>query len=324
MQEMKAVYIDKFGGPDELKLAKLPVPALGEDQVMVRVSHAGVNPVDWKIREGYLEPLFPHAFPLIPGWDMAGTIETVGANIDQFKPGDKVYCYSHLDTVQYGTYAEFAPADVTAVAHMPKNLSFAEAASIPLSMLTAWQALVEFAEIQAGETILVCAGAGGVGGFAIQIANHIGAKVLTTASVGNHNYVEILGAAVAIDYNTEEISEVVKFHMPEGVDVVFDCTGRTDVEENFAYVRKNGGRVISICGLPKVIPILESKGKEYDAKAGLVFVTPDGQSLSEITKLIEHGHLKPLPIEEYPLAEAKTVQIDSENGHVRGKLVLQI
>ncbi len=324
MQEMKAVYINNFGGPDELKLANLPVPALAEDQVMVRVSYAGVNPVDWKIREGYLEPLFPHTFPLIPGWDMAGTVEAVGRNVEQFKPGDQVYCYSRLDTVQYGSYAEFTPADVAALAHMPTNLSFAEAASIPLAMLTAWQALVEFAEIQTDETVLVCAGAGGVGGFAIQIARHFGAKVLTTASAINHSYVESLGATVTIDYNTEDISEVVKSHLPDGVDIVLDCTGRADVEDNFAYVRKGGGRVISICGLPEVIPLLESKAKDVDVKAGLVFVTPDGQSLNEITKLIEQGHLKPLPIKEYSLAEAKAAQIESENGHVRGKLVLRI
>ncbi|MCZ6803304.1 MAG: NADP-dependent oxidoreductase [Proteobacteria bacterium] len=324
MQEMRAVYIDKFGGPNVLKLGKLPVPALAEDQVLVRVSHAGVNPVDWKIREGNLESLFPHAFPLIPGWDMAGTIETVGANVEQFKPGDKVYAYSRLDTVQHGTYAEFAPADVTAVAHMPTNLSFAEAASIPLAMLTAWQALVEFADIQAGETVLVCAGAGGVGGFAIQIAHYFGTKVSSTASTGNHNYVKSLGAAVAIDYNTEEISEVLRSHVADGVDIVFDCTGRSDIEENFACVRKGGGRVISICGLLDVIPLLESKGEEVDVKAGLVFVTPDGQSLCEITQLIEQGHLKPLPIEEYPLAEAMAAQLESEKGHVCGKLVLRI
>ncbi len=324
MQDMRAVYINKFGGPDELILANLPVPALAEGQVMVRVSHAGVNPVDWKIREGYLEPLFPHAFPLISGWDMAGVIEAVDNSVTEFKPGDKVYSHIQPKPIQCGTYAEFVPADVSSVAHLPTNLSFAEAASIPLAVLTAWQALIEFAEIQSGETVLVCAGAGGVGGFAIQIARHIGAVVLTTASTGNHSYAESLGAAITIDYNTETTSAVIKSHYPEGVDIVFDCTGRSDVEENFAYVRKGGGRVISICGLPEVISILESKGKEFDVKTGLIFVTPDGQSLSEITKLFEQGHLKPLPIKEYSLAEAKIAQIESEKGHVRGKLVLRI
>ena len=322
---MKAVSIDKFGGVDELKFTDVPIPDIGIGQVLVRVSYAGVNPVDWKIREGYLEKLFPHAFPLIPGWDMSGVIEAMDKSVTEFKPGDKVYSHIQPQPIQYGTYAEFTPADASAVSHMPSNLDFAEAASIPLAMLTAWQALVEIAELKKGENILVCAGAGGVGGFAIQIAKYIGANVLTTASASNHDYVQTLGADIAIDYNAEDINaEIYKF-VNNGVDVVFDCTGVTDVEENISYVRKGGGgRYITICGQPDVMPALESLGSEFQINAELVFVKPNGQTLQGITKLIEEGHLKPLPVEEYSLKEAKTAQIKSAEGHVRGKLVVRV
>jgi len=322
---MKAVSIDKFGGVDELKFTDVPIPDIGIGQVLVRVSYAGVNPVDWKIREGYLEKLFPHAFPLIPGWDMSGVIEAMDKSVTEFKPGDKVYSHIQPQPIQYGTYAEFTPADASAVSHMPSNLDFAEAASIPLAMLTAWQALVEIAELKKGENILVCAGAGGVGGFAIQIAKYIGANVLTTASASNHDYVQTLGADIAIDYNAEDINaEIYKF-VNNGVDVVFDCTGVTDVDENISYVRKGGGgRYITICGQPDVMPALESLGSEFQINAELVFVKPNGQTLQGITKLIEEGHLKPLPVEEYSLKEAKTAQIKSAEGHVRGKLVVRV
>lgn len=322
---MKAVSIDKFGGVDELKFTDVPIPDIGIGQVLVRVSYAGVNPVDWKIREGYLEKLFPHAFPLIPGWDMSGVIEAVDKSVTEFKPGDKVYSHIQPRPIQYGTYAEFTPADASAVSHMPSNLDFAEAASIPLAMLTAWQALVEIAELKKGENILVCAGAGGVGGFAIQIAKYIGANVLTTASASNHDYVQTLGADIAIDYNAEDINaEIYKF-VNNGVDVVFDCTGVSDVEENISYVRKGGGgRYITICGQPDVVPALESLGSEFQINAELVFVKPNGQTLQGITKLIEEGHLKPLPLEEYSLKGAEKAQIKSAEGHVRGKLVIRV
>ena len=322
---MEAVCINKFGGADELKFTHISIPDLGPGQVLVRVNYAGVNPVDWKIREGYLEKLFPHAFPLIPGWDMSGVIEAVDNSVTEFKPGDKVYSHIQPKPIQYGTYAEFAPADVSALSPIPSNLDFAEAASIPLAMLTAWQALVEIAELKKGENILVCAGSGGVGGFAIQIAKYIGANVLTTASASNHDYVQALGANIAIDYNTEDISAVVHRHANDGVDVVFDCTGVTDVEENISYVRKGGGgRYLTICGQPDVVPIMESLGSKFQINTELVFVTPNGKTLQGLTKLIEESHLKPLPIEEYSLKEAKTAQIKSAEGHVRGKLVLRI
>ncbi len=322
---MKAVSIDKFGGVDELKFTDVPIPDIGIGQVLVRVSYAGVNPVDWKIREGYLEKLFPHAFPLIPGWDMSGVIEAVDKSVTEFKPGDKVYSHIQPQPIQYGTYAEFTPADASVVSRMPSNIDFAEAASIPLAMLTAWQALVEVAELKKGENILVCAGAGGVGGFAIQIAKYIGANVLTTASANNHDYVQTLGADIAIDYNTKDINAEICKSVNNGVDVVFDCTGVIVVDENISYVRKGGGgRYITICGQPDVVPTLESLGSEFQINAELVFVTPNGETLQEITKLIEEGHLKPLPIEEYSLKEAGKAQIKSAEGHVRGKLVIRV
>ena len=225
---MKAIVIDEFGGPEVLNFRDHPVPEISNDQVLVKVSAAGVNPVDWKIREGYVAQLFPHQLPLVPGWDMAGIVESVGKNVTGFKPGDEVYGYNRLPTVQHGTYAEFAPADAGMLAVKPVNLEFAEASTIPLAALTAWQSLVDFGTLKMGESLFVTAGSGGVGGFAIQIALHLGARVCAAASAHNHDYLRSLGADHVIDYCHDDIEASVKSFSEDGVDLVFDCTGRED------------------------------------------------------------------------------------------------
>ncbi|NKB37479.1 MAG: zinc-binding dehydrogenase [Gammaproteobacteria bacterium] len=321
---MKAIVIDEFGGPDVLNYREHPVPEFGDDQVLIRVKAAGVNPADWKIREGYVAQLFPHQLPLVLGWDMAGVIDSVGKNISSFKPGDEVYCFPRLPTVQHGTYAEFAPADSDMLATKPENLSFEQSATLPLVTLTAWQALVDFGELQAGQSLFVSAGAGGVGGMAIQIAKHLGARVCTTASAGNHDYLRELGADHIIDYNNENIDESVKAFQKDGVDLVFDCTGSEDVVINFNYVRKPGGRVATINGLVHTIPELEKNAELHNVTAKLVVVEPRGAQLGKLTKLFEREALRPLPVESYPLEDAGLALQKSEEGHVRGKLALII
>ncbi len=321
---MKAIAIDEYGGPDVLKFREMPVPAFGKQQVLIRVKAAGVNPADWKIREGYVAQLFPHKLPLIPGWDMAGIVDAVGENVSSFKPGDEVYAYSRLETVQFGTYAEFAPADADMLAAKPTNLNFTEAATIPLAALTAWQALIDFGKLKTGESVFVTAGAGGVGGFAIQLARHLGARVCAAASTHNHNYLLSLGADHVIDYRQDDIRASVHEFAAEGVDLVFDCTGREDVAINFEYVRSQYGRVATINGLLHTVPELESNAALHDVAAALVVVEPNGKQLAEITRLIESGAVKPLPVEAFPLEQAREAQIKSEQGHVRGKLALVI
>jgi NADPH:quinone reductase len=321
---MKAIVIDEFGGADVLNYREHPVPEINDDQVLVNVKAAGVNPADWKIREGYVAQLFPHQLPLVLGWDMAGVVDSVGKNVTAFDVGDEVYSFPRLPTVQHGTYAEFAPVDSNMLARKPANLSFAEAATMPLVTLTAWQALVEFGELKAGQSLFVEAGAGGVGGMAIQIAKYLGARVCATASAGNHEYLKSLGADHVIDYHQDDVAASLRSFSEGGVDLVFDCTGREDVAINFDYVRKPGGRVATINGLVHTIPELERNAELYKVEARLVVVEPKGEQLAELSTLFENGALKPLPLETFPLKDAKLALQKSEEGHVRGKLALII
>lgn len=321
---MKAVVIDAYGGPEVLNVREVAVPEITKDQVLVKVKAAGVNPADWKIREGYLAEAFPHQLPLTPGWEMAGIVEAVGSKVSSFKPGDEVYGYVRLQTVQYGAYAEFAPADAYMLAAKPADLSFSDAATIPLTVLTAWQGVVDFAAIQAGESVFVTAGAGGVGGFAIQIAKLLGARVCAAASVHNHDYLLSLGADHVIDYRHDDIKASIHEFAAEGVDLVFDCTGRKDVAINFDYVRRKHGRVVTINGLLHTVPELEKNAALHDVAAKLVVVEPNGEQLAKISHLIETGQIRPLPVETFPLHQVRAAMRKSEDGHVRGKLALII
>jgi len=321
---MKAVYIEEFGGPEVLKIDDVPVPQVKPEQVLIKVVAAGVNPVDWKIREGYLSAVFKHNFPVILGWDMAGTIETVGTAVKGFVPGDKVYCYSRMDAIQYGTYAEYGLANANAVTRIPGNMDFYTAATIPLTSLTARQGLVDVAQLSVGEKLFVANGSGGVGGFAIQIAKSIGAEVCATASSKNHAYLNAIGVDAAIDYHTDNIPEKIRQFASDGVDVVLDCTGAEEIEGLFKYVKKQTGRVVTINGLEQSIPVLESCAKKYDVKACMFHVEGNGKALAQITELIEQDKIRPLPVEKYSLDDAAIALQKSQAGHVCGKLVLSI
>lgn len=312
------MVIERFGGAKELTLVELPTPVPRDTEVLVEIAYTSVNPVDWKIREGYLKNLIPHKFPLILGWDAAGTIHSVGKNANGFKPGDRVFAYCRKPDVQWGTYAEFIALESAAVAKMPKNLSFAQSAAIPLVGLTAWQALFDFAGLKRGEKLLVHAGAGGVGGMAIQFARVTGAIVTTTASLRNHSYVKELGASHVIDYSKENLSLAAKKICPTGYDVVFDCVGGATLRASYELVGV-GGRLVSIVDPPDT-RVAESR----QLKAGFIFVAPNGNQLSKIATLIEEGKVLPLHITEKKLEEAPQALDDSQARHVKGKIVLHI
>jgi NADPH2:quinone reductase len=315
---MKAMIINGFGGADRLEMAEVPTPEAQADEVLIRVTYAGVNPVDWKIREGMLEGLFPHRFPLMLGWDAAGTVAAVGPSVTGFEVGDKVYAYCRKPIVQWGTYAEYVTMASSAVAPMPANLTFAQAAAIPLTALTSWQALFDAGQLKAGQSVLVHAGAGGTGGMAIQLAKHAGAMVFTTASAGNHEYVRSLGADHVIDYQRESFVEVIKARSPDGVDLVYVTVGG-DVLRNSYRVLKPGGALVSIVDAPDV-----EEARRLGIRATFVFVEPNGAQLREITRLIEAGRVRPAAIAEMNLEEAPRAQELSQAGHVRGKIVLKI
>jgi len=315
---VKAIVIESFGGPEVLRPADVPSPEPAADEVLIEVAYAAVNPVDWKIREGMLAGMFPHEFPVILGWDAAGTVKDTGKNVTGFRIGDRVHAYCRKPKVRFGTYAEFVTMNQAAVAPMPKNVGFAEAACIPLAGLTAWQSLFDAAKIQAGDKVLIHAGAGGVGSFAIQFAKHTGAEVLTTAGGDNHVYVKSLGADVVIDYTKENFIDAVRKREPGGIDLVIDAVGN-DVQRESYEVLKKGGRLVSIVNVPS-----EEEARRYGVVAAHVFVTPDGEQLRRIGALIESGAVRSPALQEMPLEEAAEAQRQSQAGHVRGKIVLKI
>jgi NADPH2:quinone reductase len=315
---MKAVVIKEFCPIEKMRLTDLPKPRPAADEAQIQIAYTAVNPVDWKICEGWLKKLLPHEFPLIPGWDAAGTVAAIGKNVTNLTVGDEVYAYCRKPTVQWGTYAEYVCFDAKHVALKPRKFNFAQAAAIPLVGLTAWQALFEAAKLQRGESILIHAGAGGVGSLAIEFAKYAGAKIYTTAGESNHDYVKKLGADCAIDYHKEDFVEKIRSLEPGGVDVVMDCVGYDTLTRSFDVV-KPGGRLVSI-----VQKIDQEKCKEYNIRGEFVFVRPDGEQLKQIADLIDKGEVRAPHIEEMPLSDFGKALAKNREGHTQGKIVLQI
>ena len=307
---MRAIGIHEFGGRDKLQLLELPEPKVPPDFVKIRIHAAGVNPVDWKIREGRSEPRFPVVFPVVPGWDAAGVVAEVGPAVTEFAPGDEVYAYCRKHFLGEGTYAEYVSVPDSYVARKPESLSFEQAAAVPLASLTAYQALFLAAGLTAGERVLVSAAAGGVGSFAVQLALDAGAEVIGVASEQHRDRVLELGAYEVVDRSN--VVGAVGELIPDGVDVAFDLYG----DERLGEVVRDGGRLVSIASPPTyrdrgVIPLY-------------VFVRPDGEQLEELSALAGDGRLVVDLQEVLPLEEAAEAHELSEAGHTRGKIVLRI
>lgn len=313
---MKALAINEFGGRDKLQLMELPVPEIRPGEILVKVKAAGVNPVDWKMREGYLKDLFPHEFPVILGWDAAGVVEKVGNGVTRFKKGDEIFAYCRKPIVHGGAYAEYIVLEEEHSAIKPKNISFEEAASIPLAALTAYQSLFDAAKLQPEESILIHAAAGGVGGFGVQLAKDHGSIVWGTASGHNKKYVQDLGASEIVDYTQEDFRQAIRSHCPDGVDVVFDCVGGEVLQKSIDIV-KQGGRLISIVDDPTGLA-------RSDVHKEFVFVAPNSAQLTELALMVEQGRLKTHLSQVFPFnqEEARKALELSESGHTRGKMVL--
>src|SRR5258707_9429748 len=239
---MRAFILDHYGSTDALRAGDMPEPELREDDVLVQIHAAGVNPLDSKIRDGEFKLILPYRLPLILGNDVVGVVVRVGSRVRRFKPGDEVYARPDKDRI--GTFAEFISMNEDAVAIKPKGLTMEEAASIPLVGLTAWQALIERAKLKQGQKVLIHAGSGGVDTFAIQLAKHVGATVATTTSTANVDLVRSLGADVVIDYKKDDFDKVLRNY-----DVVVNSLGRETLEKSLC-VLKPGGKLISISGQP--------------------------------------------------------------------------
>ncbi len=307
---MRAAVYDQFGEAGVLTVREVDDPPVGPDTVLVRARATSVNPVDWKVRQGYLQGAYPHHLPIIPGWDVAGVVEAVGPAVRTgVKVGDEVYGYVRRDDVCFGTTAELVPAPERTVTTKPASLSFEEAASVPLAGLTAYQLLTEGVELREGERVLVHAGAGGVGHLAVQIARALGAEVVATASPANHGFLRDLGAIEVIDYHEGPVSE----QLDGQVDAVLDLAGGEALEDAPAQV-KDTARIASVIDPETVLRL----GGRY------VFVRPDRDHLDALARLFADGKLRVEVGETYKLDEIAAAHRSSEDGHTRGKIAVTI
>jgi NADPH:quinone reductase-like Zn-dependent oxidoreductase len=308
---MKAVRIHAFGGPEELKLEEAPKPVPKSDEVLIKIFAAAVNPVDWKIRKGLRKEKFPTNFPLTLGWDVSGVIEEVGADVKTLKPGDAVY--SRPDPTKNGTYAEYVTVKANQVGLKPKSINHTQAAAVPLAGLTAWQGLFDHGHLKPGQKVLIHAASGGVGSYAVQFAKWKGAYVIGTTSTDNVDFVKSLGADEVIDYKKEKFEDRLN-----NLDLVFDTLGG-DTQKRSFRVLKNGGRLITTV---KPETGDEVRTKNIHVEGYLAQSYPE--ELKQIATLIDQGQVKPVIAKVFPLSEAAEAQRMSEEGHVVGKIVLQV
>jgi NADPH2:quinone reductase len=315
---MRAIAIEQFGGPETLKLTTLPDPTPQAGEVLVRVVAAGVNPIDWKIRDGFLAKLMPHRFPLVLGWDAAGVVEATGPGASRFRRGDAVWTYARKPEVQAGTYAELLAVPETSVGLKPASMFFHEAAAVPLVALTAYQALLRAGDVRPGTPVLVHAAAGGVGHLGVQIAKSVGARVLGTASGANLAYVKSLGVDHVIDYRAGDFRDQVRKLYPEGVQVALDTVGGDVLTHSFDVVAK-GGRLVSIAGSPDA-----AEADKRGVRAHFHFVEPSAVDLDALRALADAGKLTVHVSALYGLADAAAALDKSREGRTKGKIVLVV
>lgn len=316
---MKAICVDRYGDLDEMTLKDVLIPTPASGQALIKIHAAGVNPVDWKVRQGLRQDIFPvQRFPYIPGWDLSGTVDAICGPPGEFIPGDAVIAFTHRtgEPVADGCYCEYREVDLSLLIPKPASLSHAQAASLPLAGLTAWQALCTSARLSAGERILIRGGAGGVGSIAIAIAKSRGAEIWVTARSLNHAYVKELGADHVLDYQDglEAVADPIR--AAGGVDVLFDCVGSDDVDA-LADIVKPGGRLVSIAGAAT-----PARTKECGIMATRVLVQNHPKELAKIALLAGSEGFHPPAIQTLALHEAAMAQRLSRQAQVRGKLVL--
>jgi NADPH:quinone reductase-like Zn-dependent oxidoreductase len=308
---MNAIRIHSYGGPEVLLYEEAPRPQLRDSEVLIRVHAAGVNPLDCKVRAGELKEIIQHKLPLIPGWDVSGVVEEVGAGVSQFKRGDEVFAMAN--PTRDGAYADCIAVREATVAMKPKSLYHVRAAATPVSALTAWRSLFDLGHLQSGQRILIHGGSGGVGHFAVQLAKWKGAYVIATASTKNQELLRKLRADETIDYTSQKFGDVV-----HNVDIVLDTVGGETQERSWRVLKK-GGALISL-----VQPPSDQKASQFGVRGMMCSVQPDGAQLSKIAELIDSAKLKPTINRVLPLREARRAHELSQNGNIRGKIVLRV
>ena len=311
-QTMKAIRIHNYGGPEVLQYEEAPRPKVAAaTEVLIRVHAAGVNPIDWKVREGYMKDFWPHEFPLILGWDLSGVVEKIGTGVSHFKKGDEVY--SVPDASRDGAYAEYIVVRESELALKPKSLHHVRAAAVPLAAVTAWQALFDAGQLKRGQRVLIHGGSGGVGHVAVQLAKWKGAHVLATASTKNQELLRELRVDEPIDYTKQKFEDVAR-----DVDLVLDLIGGETQERSWSVLKK-GGSLLSLVQPPSV-----EKAKALGVRAAFVAGHPSGAQLAEIAKIIDSGQLAPVIDRILPLSEVRRAHELSQSGHTHGKIVLRI
>src|ERR1700757_2728975 len=310
-ETMKAIRIHKYGGPEVLQYEGAPRPKPQAGGGFVPGHAAGVNPIDWKVREGEMKDLWPHTFPLILGWDLSGVVEKLGKGVSRFKIGDDVYGLP--DPTRGGAYADYIVVRESELALKPKSLHHIRAGAVPLAALTAWQSLFDAGQLQPGQRVLIHAGSGGVGHFAVQLAKWKGAHVFATASTRNQDLLRQLGVDEPIDYTQQRFEDIAR-----NIDIVLDTIGDNTQERSWSVLKK-GGVLVSL-----VQPPSEEKAKELNVRAAIIGAQPNGAELAEIAKIIEAGELAPVIDRILPLSEARRAHELSQSGHTCGKITLRV
>ncbi|MBZ9536248.1 NADP-dependent oxidoreductase [Cytobacillus oceanisediminis] len=331
---MKAMVIDRYGKVP-MQLTEMPTPEMGEYEVLAEIHAASFNPIDFKIRDGKVKLLVKYKMPLILGNDFSGIVANVGSKVTRFKVGDAIYGRPRKSKI--GTFAEYIAIHENDIALKPKNLSFEEAASIPLVGLTSYQALHDIMQLKKGQKILIQAGAGGVGTFAIQLAKLMGATVATTASEAGTNLVKSLGADEIINYKTEKFEEILRDY-----DAVFDTLGGKILEKSFDII-KDGGKIVSVSGVPNarfgkeygsgfIKTLLFSAAshkltaleKKHNVSYTFLFMKPSGEQLQIIANFIETGKIKPIIDRVFTFEDAQKAMEYAESGRAKGKIILKV
>jgi len=333
---MKAFIVKRYSKKEQMQLTIVAEPTIAENEVLVQIHASGVNLLDSLIKWGEFKLFLPYKTPLINGHDMAGIITKVGAKVSKFKIGDEVY--SRVADYRIGTFAEYISVNENDLALKPKNISLDEASSIPLVALTAWQALVEIADLKKGQKVFIQAGSGGVGTIAIQLAKHLGATVATTTSSTNTDLVKSLGADIVIDYKTQDFETILKDY-----DVVLHSNRDTKILEKSLRILKPNGQLISLVGPPtpefatsidlpwylrlvtKLISLgIKKKAQKLKTRFVFLFMRADGKQLGEITKLIEAGAIKPVIDKVFPFEQTNEALSYIETGRAKGKVVVKV
>ncbi|AVO51715.1 NADP-dependent oxidoreductase [Ectopseudomonas mendocina] len=332
---MKAFVIDRYGKQEPLQLAEVPEPKLGEQDVLVQIHAASINPLDLKIRSGALKRILPLRLPLVLGNDLAGVVTRVGAKVQRFKPGDEVY--ARTDTRRIGTFAEFIAVAESNLALKPASLNMEEAASIPLVGLTAWQALVEKGNLRKGQKVFIHAGSGGVGTLAIQLAKHLGAHVATTTSSANIALVKSLGADIVIDYKKDDFAKTLRDY-----DLVLHSLGAEELEKSLSVLRP-GGQLITLsgppdpefardAGMPKLLQLIvgllsrriRKKARQRQVSYAFLFMRGSGEQLATLGELIDNGVIRPVIDKVFPFEATDRALAYVDSGRAKGKVVVKL